>query len=94
MNLEPILDYCVGEKIEKDTGVVTGADIRDTHQLFKIVAVGPGTFEGGEFVVPSVVAGDVVWIQKHAAEGDTPAELDKRGFALFKANRIMAKEIV
>lgn len=90
--LKPLLDYCLARKIEKDSGVVTGADIRDTHQLFEIIAVGEGTYEYGQFVAPVVKPGDKVWIQKHAAEGDTPADLELQGLALFKASRVMAKE--
>lgn len=89
-NIKPILDYCYGKKVERDTGAVTGSDIRDTHQLFEILAVGPGAYESGVLVEPSVKPGDIVYIQKHAAEGDTPKELEQKDYALFKANRVMA----
>lgn len=88
--IKPVLDYCYGKKVERDTGVVTGSDIRDTHQLFEILAVGDGCYENGVFIAPSVKAGDIVYIQKHAAEGDTPKELEQKDYALFKASRVMA----
>lgn len=89
---QPVLDYCLGKKVEKDTGVVTGTDIRDTHQLFEVLAVGEGRYEFGVLIKPSVKVGDTVWVQKHAAEGDTPSDLDKQGLALFLASRVMAIE--
>lgn len=92
MNITPILDYCLAKKIVKDTASATAADMTETHQYFEIIAVGPGRVELGQFVTPSVEPGDIVWVQKHAAEGDTPKELEDQGYALFMASRIMAKE--
>ena len=89
-NIKPVLDYCLGKKVERDTGAVTGTDIRDTHQLFEVLAVGEGEYQMGIFVAPSVKVGDKVYIQKHAAEGDTPKELEQKDLALFKASRVMA----
>ena len=86
--LIPVLDYCVGKKIEKDSGIVTGADVRNTYQLFEVVAVGEGRHENGVFIKPSVKPGDIVYTQKHA-EADSPAELIATGYYLFLASRIM-----
>jgi len=88
-NIKPVLDYCLAKKVERDTGAVTGSDIRDTHQLYEIVAVGEGVFEFGVFIKPSVKAGDIVYTQEHA-EADTPKELEQKDMALFKASRVMA----
>jgi len=94
MSIKPILDYCLAEKIEKDSGVVVGTDVSDTHQYFKILAVGEGRYDNDGILIPMPVeVGDIVWIQKHAAEGDTPKELESKGQALFMASRVMAKEI-
>lgn len=93
MEIKPEYDYCLGRKIEKDTSAITGVDISDTHQKFEIISVGDGRLVDGVLHKPTVEAGDVVWIQKHAAEGDTPSELYDEGLALFQATRIMAKEI-
>lgn len=88
-NIKPILDYCYGKKVERDTGVVTGSDIRDTHQLYEIMAVGEGVYEFGLFIKPSVKVGDIVYTQEHA-EADTPKELEQKDYALFRASRVMA----
>lgn len=87
--IEPTLDWCLAKKVQRDTGVVTGTDIRDTHQLWEIIAVGPGVYEFGTFVVPSAKAGDIVYTDEHA-EANTPKELEAKDMALFKAARIMA----
>jgi co-chaperonin GroES (HSP10) len=93
MPIKPIYDYCLGKKIEEDTGVVIGSDIRDTHQYFEIIAIGDGRYDNDGIIIPMPVAvGDKVLVQKHAAEGDTPPELYSKGLALFMASRIMAKE--
>lgn len=90
--IQPVYDYCLGKRIELDTGVVVGTDISDTHQLFEILKVGPGRYERDVFIIPTVEVGDKVWVQKHSAEGDTPKELESKGLALFMASRVMAKE--
>lgn len=89
----PILDYCLARKIERDSAATTAADMTETHQYFEIIKVGPGRMEYGVLVEPSVKEGDRVWVQKHAAEGDTPKELDDQGLALFMASRIMARTV-
>jgi len=89
----PVLDYCLGRKIEEDSGAVVGTDITETHQLFEIIAVGKGRYDSDGILIPiPVVVGDIVWVQKHAAEGDTPKQLENKGLALFMASRVMAKE--
>lgn len=91
MNINPKYDYCLGKKIVKDSGVVTGTDIRDTHQRYEILAVGPGRMEYGVFVTPTVEVGDIVLTQEHA-EADTPQELLDKDLALFMCSRVMAVE--
>lgn len=91
-NIKPVLDYCLARKIEHDTGVVTGAERADTHQYFEILAVGEGRYEYGVLIKPTVKPGDIVWVMKHAAEGDTPPEMYNKGLALFMASRVMAVE--
>lgn len=89
-NIKPVADYCYAKKVVKDTGVVLGSDIRDTHQMFEIIAVGEGRYEHGTLIAPSVKTGDKVLVQKHAAEGDTPSDMLSTGYALFQSSRIMA----
>ena len=92
--IQPVLDYCLGKKIEKDSGVVVGTDVTETHQLFEILAIGDGRYDNDGLLIPMPVkVGDVVWVQKHSAEGDSPKDLLNRGLALFMASRVMAKEI-
>ena len=88
--MQPILDYIYGKEIETDTGVVSTGSMEQTKQKYEVVAVGPGRYEVGVFVKPSVKVGDIVIIQKHSAEGDTPADMLNKGYALFMASRVMA----
>lgn len=90
--MQPILDYVYGREVEKDTGVVSGSELSDTKQYYEVMAVGKGRYEFGTFIEPQVSVGDIVVIQKHAAEGDTPPDILNRGYALFQASRIMAVE--
>jgi len=90
--MKPILDYVYGQEIVEETGVVSGANITDTRQKYKVLAVGPGKYEFGQFIKPQIVIGMIVIIQKHSAEGDTPPDMLDRGYALFQASRIMATE--
>lgn len=92
-NIKPVYDYVLARKVEHDSGVITSSDVRDTHQLFEIVAMGEGRKnDKGELIEIPAKVGDKVWVQKHAAEGDTPKELEVKGLFLFLGSRIMAIE--
>lgn len=88
--IKPVLDYLWCEEVKPDTGVVTTADIADTYQTYKVLAVGPGRWEYTRFVKPEVESGDIIYVQKHA-EADTPPELEKLTpkQALIMASRVM-----
>lgn len=87
--MHPILDYIYGEEVKEDSGVVTTTEISDTKQTYKVLAIGPGRYENGTFIEPSVKVGDVVLIQKHSAEGDSPHKMLSGGHAMFMASRVM-----
>lgn len=86
----PMYDYLLLEKIVADSGVVTDNDVEDTHQLWKVLQVGPGreAADGHVPIIP-IEIGDTVWTMKHA-EADTPKQLKLRGLALVQASRVMA----
>ena len=88
--MNPILDYVYGKEVAVDTGVVSQDVATDTKQYYEVIEVGPGRYEFGKLIEPSVRAGETVIIQKHAAEGDTPTDMLNSGYALFMASRIMA----
>ena len=90
--MTPILDYVYGREVTTDTGVVSNVSIEKTRQKYEVIAVGKGKYEFGTFIEPSVKPGDIVFIQKHASEGDAPPDMLDRGYALFQASRIMAIE--
>lgn len=87
----PVLDYIYAKEVAEDTGVVSNVDISDAKQKYEVIAVGPGRYEYGVLVKPTVKPGDIVYIQKHG-EQDTPADLTNKGYALFMASRVMAIE--
>lgn len=91
--IKPVLDYVLAEEIKPDSGVVTGAEITDHWQKYKVLAVGEGRHseQTGELIPVPCKVGDIVWTQKHA-EADTPPELVKLNQALFMASRIMGVE--
>jgi len=91
MNLTPVLDYLLCKEIRPDSAVVSSADIQDNWQHYEVVAVGPGRYEYGTFIKPSVKAGDKIYTQKHA-EADSPKELKDQGYALIMFSRVMAVE--
>lgn len=86
--IEPVLDYVLAEEIKPDQGAVTSTDIADHWQKYKVLAVGPGRMEQGEFIQVPCQVGDTVYVQKHA-EADTPPELVNLGQALIMGTRIM-----
>lgn len=88
--MQPYRSYVLGEEIKKESAIVTTVDNAFTRQYFKVLAVGPGQYEFGVLVRPDVSVGDIVIINKHAAEGDSPQELLDKGQALFLESRIMA----
>jgi len=90
MNIKPEFDYVLGKEIAIDTGVVSTGNVADTKQYYKVLEVGKGRHQYGVFVPTTAKVGDIVIIQKQAAEGDTPPELYARGYALFMETRIMA----
>jgi co-chaperonin GroES (HSP10) len=90
--MRPILDYVYGKEIITETGVVSEANITDTRQKYEVIAVGPGRYEYGVFIKPQIVPGNIVIVQKHSVEGDTPSDMLNRGYGLFMASRIMAVE--
>jgi co-chaperonin GroES (HSP10) len=102
--VKPGLGYIYGEEVKEDSGVVTASEISDTHQRYKVLAIGAlpveilKTLKALDQLPISPEAyygfkvGDTIIIQKHAAEGDTPPEMLSKGFALFLASRVMAGE--
>jgi len=90
--MQPVLDYVYGKEVVTETGVVSNAQASDTKQKYQVISVGAGHHEYGIFIEPPVRVGDIVVIQKHAAEGDTPPDMLARGYALFRASRVMAIE--
>lgn len=96
-NIIPQFDYVYGEKVEDNSGVVTTTEISDTHQTFKVLAIGDGHREpsqndsrGFTLMPMPCKVGDIVLVQKHAAEGDTPPKMLSGGYALFQGSRVMA----
>lgn len=90
--IRPKFDYVLGKEIMRDTGVVSMAGVSDTKQYYEVVAVGEGRVIDGELVPTTTQVGEIVIIQKQAAEGDTPKALYDSGYALFMESRIMAVE--
>lgn len=91
--IKPVLDYILGEEIKPDSGAVTGQEVGDHWQKYKVLAVGQGRHSEhtGELIPMPCAEGDVVYVQKHA-EADTPPELIKLNQALFMASRVMGVE--
>lgn len=92
--LKPQYDYILCEEIKPDSGVVTGAEVGDHWQKYKVLAVGPGrqSQEGKIVHVPvAIKKGAIIYTQAHS-EADTPPELKKINQALIMASRVMAVE--
>lgn len=105
--IKPGLGYVYGKEVIIETGVVSTTEISDTKQRYKVVAIGGFTPEVLKVIsdltindasevykkeYPGFKVGDVVIIQKHAAEGDSPPEMLSSGYALFLVSRVMAIE--
>lgn len=91
MKVIPQNGYMLVEKIERETGVATGSDVEDTHQLWKVLAVSDGYWKGSQFIENDAVEpGVVVYTMKHA-EADTPKELKDRDQAVIHLNRVIAE---
>lgn len=92
--MQPVAGYVYGQEVTEDTGVITTTEVSDTKQRYKIIKVGDSYYDHGQLIeTSSIKEGDIVIIQKHSAEGDTPPKLYAKGYALFLFSRIMAKEV-
>lgn len=91
MKLTPAYDYLYCEELKPEVGAITGTDVTEHWQRFKVLAAGLGRYEYGIFIENHFQAGQVIWVQKHA-EADTPPELAQEGKALIQATRVMAVE--
>jgi co-chaperonin GroES (HSP10) len=89
MNIKPQYDYLLCERISEETGVITENDIEDTHQKYKVLAVGEGRHEYGVFITPKIKPNNIIFVQKHS-EADTPKQLKDRNLALIMSSRVMA----
>lgn len=89
----PKLDYLLCEEVKEETGVVTGTDVADHWQKYKVLAVGQGQYNSYQniWVEQDIKVGDIIYVQKHA-EADSPPDLKARGQYLIQSSRIMAVE--
>lgn len=90
--LKPLRDYVLVEIIKRDTGVITSTDVTETDQYGKVLAVGDGAYEFGQFIKPDVEVGDMVYWEAYAEGSNVPKEIRNKSQALIKASRIMAVE--
>ena len=88
-NIQPQLDWLLVKVIKPETGVVSQSDIEQTDQQYGVIAVGPGIYEFGHFIEPSVKPGAIVYVEAHS-DANTPDELRRQGLDLIKAARVMA----
>jgi len=88
--IQPLLDYILVDIIKPDTGVISAYDSAETNQYGKVIAVGEGVYEFGQFVVPKVEVGDLVYFEAFADGTNVPKDIRDKGQALIKAARIMA----
>lgn len=85
----PDQDYMLVEYIEDKGGIVKSADIRDSKQKGRVLAVGPGSFDHGVFIKPDVKVGDII-LWEEAGEANTPADMKNDNLFLVKYARKMA----
>lgn len=90
--IQPLHDYLTVKVIDEDSSIVKTRDVRDDIMGRKgeVLAVGPGIHDHGDFIVPVVKEGDVVYWEE-AAEANTPQSLRDEGIALVKYARLTAK---
>lgn len=89
----PTLDRVLVQRIKAPQKTASGIYIPEKNQqknnLATVIAVGPG-FQGqsGEFIKPSVAAGDKVMVPPH---GGTTIEIEKEEYVLLRDSDILAK---
>jgi chaperonin GroES len=94
MNLEPLGDRLVVRAIEAEQVTASGLVLPDTAtekpQRGEVLAVGPGRFEDGKRVPPSVAAGDEVIYSKY---GGTEVKVDGEDLLILRESDVLAKAV-
>lgn len=86
MNLHPLSDHIILEKIEESnvtaSGIYLSSDSMTKSTRGKIIAIGDG--------VNHVSIGDTVYYKKYAGE---PIEVEKKEYIILRQDGLVAKEI-
>lgn len=83
--IEPVFDIILAKRYEpKSTSrIVLPGTAKQEFQYHKVIAVGPGSWQHGEFVVPPVKVGDVVLMMG-------PVMDMGEGREMFRASNVVA----
>jgi chaperonin GroES len=91
MNLKPIKDNVVIEKVEAEnvtkSGIVIPDNVKDKPAIGKVVAIGPGrVLENGSIIVPEVKVGDKVYYSKYSG---SEIKLDEKSYIIISESNIL-----
>jgi chaperonin GroES len=92
MKLVPLEDRVIVKILEEEEKTVSGIVLPDTAkekpQKAKVLAVGPGRYEGEKLVAVDLKEGDIVVFAKY---GGTEVKVDGEELLILRASDVLAK---
>lgn len=90
--LKPLHNYVLLERLDEENktaaGIIIPDNAKEKPSRGKVVAVGPGTYDGDDLIPMSVKKGDIVLFAKWASTANE-IKLDGKDFILIKETDIL-----
>ena len=90
--LKPLHNFVLLERMEEDnktaSGIIIPDNAKEKPSRGKVIAVGPGAYDGDELTPMSVKTGDVVMFAKWASSANE-IKLDGKDYILIKETDIL-----
>ena len=90
-NIKPLRDHVLiepmKEEVERDGIILPDTATKERPEQGKVVAVGPGKYEDGKLIEPSVKKGDVVLFTKY---GPNEIKIDEREYLIAEEKDLLA----
>lgn len=91
MKVQPLRDHVLIEPMKEEVkkgGIILPDTVhKERPEQGKVVAVGPGRYEDGELVKPSVKKGDVVLFTKY---GPNQIKIDEKDYLIAEEKDLLA----
>jgi len=93
VSFQPAHDFCLIEPVERNVtpgGIALPKDADDGNgDMGCVVAVGPGFYDSGIFITPTVKVGDLVYMLTPVYSPPIPLRIDGKQYAVVRARDII-----